>query len=446
MKRELIKRIIETLMLIIIAAMPVAGVTAAATGGHKDATRFVIDWTDVELTESGKVVPYFAVLKDDSGYYFYIISNTEYESATMYILHDDKTFEVITLVDEGEIAVYDKFGEQIEGASLVNKYEDDARCTEIYIPASYIPDTSFKVISQDCYYVLYEEVNGQDRGIVWSDAIKDALLYMAVEEYVPEKPKGFDYYTTAAPTPNYDNVEGNYSGIMIDGVFYDWTSIGKTSTNWYVNSNRNNKVTVESAIVWDGDYAYVYLYLKDTNSGNRVTDLSTIEQFPLFILTNSGRSVSFTINQNNVNSENGLEKYTVSGISDAIVGADYTKTKGGGWFTTYYTYTCTFEVAIPSSYFGDTATEIILGAVDPEDIDEYNLTSWVSNIDPGTGDDDDDEDLADDVVIDGVFGDWSALPQTNLYHCTNKADTCNCGRGDYAHVGHSSGAAYIKDD
>ena len=80
MKREMIKRILATLMLVIIIAVPVAaGVTAAGNGNTN--THFIIDWTNVELTESGRVVPYFAVLKSEDGYYFYMISNTEYDTA-----------------------------------------------------------------------------------------------------------------------------------------------------------------------------------------------------------------------------------------------------------------------------------------------------------------------------------------------------------------------------
>ncbi|MCR5345719.1 MAG: hypothetical protein K6E46_06690, partial [Lachnospiraceae bacterium] len=105
MKRELLTRIIATLMLVVIFAIPVAAGALAAEANENE-TRFVIDWTNVELTEGGAMIPYYAVLKSSDGYYFYMISNKEYDDVSMYVLYDERSFKVINLVDKNGAKVY----------------------------------------------------------------------------------------------------------------------------------------------------------------------------------------------------------------------------------------------------------------------------------------------------------------------------------------------------
>ena len=431
MRRELIKRIIATLMLVIVVAMPVAGVaTAAGTGATE--TRFVIDWTNVELTEGGKMIPYYAVLKSEDGYYFYVISNKDYNDVNMYIIYDNGSFKVINLIDKNGVKVYGDAVDEIEGAFAVTTYDDKARYSEVFVPAEYIGTRSFIVTSQDNYYVLYEEVTGQDRGIIWSSAIKDASSYKAATAYEPEKPEGYDYVTAKAPDFNFEEIGGTYSGINIDGNFSDWSAIAGQTTNF-------SNADLDAKIVWDGDtiYGYIAIY------GAEVTDTMITGQ-SFYLQTDGGAVREFSFKKASSSTSYYSGKVSISGISGAQVEMD-SETKSSGWWIfgskTYYYY---YEFSIPATAIGSSAESVRMGIKG----DNYNMviTDYTANLAPDTGDDDDDIHAGDSIDIDGVFDDWGNFPATYIYFCDEDHSNCPQGYNDYSHNGKTSGAAYIKDD
>ena len=432
MRRELIKRIIATFMLIIVVAMPVAGVATAAGTGTPEA-RFVIDWNNVKLTEGGTIVPYFAVLKGDGGYYFYIMSNKEYDDVSMYIMSDDHSLKTINLIYKNGVKVYDGSNE-IEGASVITSNDDKVRYAEVYIPESFIGMGSFFVTSQDNYYVLYEEVTGQDKGIIWSSAIEDADSYKASTSYQPEKPEGYEYITAKAPDKQYDAVgAGTYSGIEIDGYFDDWNAVAGQTTNF-------SNADLDTKIVWDGDKVYGYIAIY----GSEATE-SMISGQSFYLQTDGGAIREFSFKQASSSTAYYSGRVTISGISGAEVEMD-SETKSSGWWIfgskTYYYY---YEFSIPTSAVGSSAQSVRMGI--KSDSYDITLTDYTANLSPTSGDDDNgDINAGDDIDIDGVFDDWSNFPCTYIYYCDENHNNCKKGYEDYSHNGKTSGAAYIKDD
>lgn len=452
MKREVFKRIIATVMLVIIVAIPVAVGSAAAGNGTAE-TQFAIDWTNVELTEGGATVPYYAVLKSEDGYYFYIVNDMECDEATMYVTHNDKTYEIIHLVDVDGVKVYDKFFNEIEGATAVAKYDEGTRYTEIFVPMSYIGKDDFIVASQDSYYVLFEEVNGQDKGVVWSDSIKSADSYKSAREYTPNKPDGYETITAKAPSANYDDVQGTYSGIEIDGSFSDWDSIAKTTTrvveeeekkgSWIFSYTYTYYVDMYAAIIWDDKDAYVYMGFVDVGNSAAVYD-GLVETGTYYIMGDNGRIITFNINKKNSSSSYAVSRYTISGVNNAEIAAVSAK---NGKMTSWY-----YEMKIPVSALGSSATSIRLAYMGQEGV-RKTVTEWRTNLAPDDDDDDDDDDGGDIVAdnpfdVDGDFGDWEGFPNSNIYYCTQNHSSSQCPNHykDYAHEGHTVGSAFIAND
>ncbi len=431
MRRELIKRIIATLMLVIVVAMPVAGVATAAGTGVME-TRFVVDWNNVELTEGGQIVPYYAVLKGDDGYYFYVISNKAYDEVNLYVIYNDRSLKTINLIYKNGAKVYDGSVDEIDGASIITSYDDKARYSEVFIPESFIGKESFFVTSQDNYYVLYEEVTGQDRGIIWSSSIKDAASYKASTSYEPEKPEGYDYVTAKAPDFNYDELKGTYSGINIDGDFSDWSAVAGQTTNF-------SNADLDAKIVWDGDtiYGYIAIYGADATDA-----LITGQSY--YLQTDGGAQREFSFNKTSSSTSYYSGRVSISGISGAQVATD-SETKSSGWWIfgskTYYFY---YEFSFPASVIGSSAESVRMGIKS----DSYNMaiTDYTANLAPEDDDDNGDISAADGIDIDGVFDDWSNFPYTYLYFCDENHTNCPNGYNDYSHNGKTSGAAYIKDD
>lgn len=432
MKRELLTRIIATLMLVVIFAIPVASGALAAEANENE-TRFVIDWTNVELTEGGTMIPYYAVLKSSDGYYFYMISNKEYDDVSIYVLYNDRSFKVINLVDKNGTKVYDGSVNEIEGASVITSYDEKARYSEVFIPLNYMGTDSFIITSQDNYYVLYEEVTGQDKGIIWSNAIKDASPYMAEAQYTPERPKGYDYVTAKVSDYNIEDLTGTYSGIVIDGSFSDWSAIAGQTTNF-------QNADLDAKIVWDADkiYGYIAIYGAEAND-----TLITGQTF--YIQTDGGQIREFSFKKSSSSSSYYTGKVTMTGISGTEVAMD-SETKTSGWWIfgnkTYYYY---YEFSIPANAIGQSAQSVRFGI--KSDSYDMPITDYTANLAPASSDDDDDDiHAADDIDIDGVFDDWSDFPYTYLYFCDQNHSNCPDGYNDYSHNGKTSGSAYIKDD
>ncbi|MBP5332046.1 MAG: hypothetical protein J6Y89_09370 [Lachnospiraceae bacterium] len=144
----------------------------------------------------------------------------------------------------------------------------------------------------------------------------------------------------------------SYSGITIDGDFSDWDSVvkyGCISASSHVN---------EAAMVWDGDWIYIYIDEEQQNSASWSSDhWNTNGQFN--IKTDLGYVLVITF-ENNGAAGNIIE------VTDVETGAVYNAANGGikvafnSEYSTWEAPTLT-EIAIPSSLLPQYSSTINFG-------------------------------------------------------------------------------------
>lgn len=165
-----------------------------------------------------------------------------------------------------------------------------------------------------------------------------------------------------------------YNGITIDGNFKDWRAVEKKEIN--------DGCILEAAVVFDGDW--VYIYLKD--GGNNQAFSGGEKNHGVYELkTDTGRRTSFLLRQDGI---------------QGIEGAQLSYSNGN------------YEIAIPASALKEYKSTISFGycQMDPM-IEGISKIQGGSNISGSfTG-----------ITIDGNYGDWADYPHTLIQYSTNGA-------------------------
>ena len=200
-----------------------------------------------------------------------------------------------------------------------------------------------------------------------------------------------DYQLTFAGTsipsssiPELDGVEipdkePVYEGITIDGSFSDWDAVVKTDGPGCTNDAHPNCVE-SSAMVFDGDY--VYLYIKE-KPGMNAAGAGSHSNGKFAITTDLGRTMLVDLESNG----------TVAGIS----GAQCAHT-GTQW-----------EIAIPASALPQFRQSLSFGLYQNEPVitGVQNLDGSGGNTGSFTG-----------ITIDGSYRDWDSYPHTLIEYAT----------------------------
>ena len=214
----------------------------------------------------------------------------------------------------------------------------------------------------------------------------------------------------------------SYYGISIDGDFSDWNGVIKHDIDVsYYGQNPMNSC----AMVWDGDYIYIYLDEKQQNSAS----WSGPNGNGNFCIMNQSGEVLLVSVHNNGNSGNIVE------VTNPVKDTHLSNTNGGlqvahnSDYTTWEAPSLT-EIRIPSSILYDDTGSITFGYYDG-----WNCTPLVSdvvNASPITGGhtDPDDPDSptatpspvptnnGSDIVIDGDYYDWKNYPVSVVQYDT----------------------------
>ena len=184
-----------------------------------------------------------------------------------------------------------------------------------------------------------------------------------------------------------------YEGIVIDGDFSDWDPVAKTS----VNEGKGWSTVDEVAMVWDGDYVYLYFMSNGNGDGTgdwgSVTGAGPYNNGQYVITTDLGYQLLIQLTRNN----NG----SVSGVDGAAVAVNNTDWMGAPHM---------WEVAIPSSALPSYKSTISFGIYQSQ-----TLISDVANL-QGTDDGTDKE--FHGIVYDGSYGDWEYYPHTLIQYAT----------------------------
>ncbi len=179
-----------------------------------------------------------------------------------------------------------------------------------------------------------------------------------------------------------------YSGIAIDGIFDDWDSVSKIPVD---NSGLDDPAIVDTAMVFDGDY--VYIYISETGPSGHVTWSGPNRNGRFVIVTDLGKTTNFQITGDNNTG------FYVAGVD----GAQLSFAEGR------------YEIAIPANQLAEYHNTISYG---------YYLGNLfvenVSNLNPDTSQDK----TFKGVTYDGMYGDWTYYPHELIQYSEAFSD-CN---------------------
>ena len=197
-----------------------------------------------------------------------------------------------------------------------------------------------------------------------------------------------------------------YEGITIDGNFDDWAGVAKTDMR---NPNAAWPCTIQSAVVWDGDYVYIYFHVNDGNA-SAIGAMGTHSNGQFAITTDLGniRLVQPDFGNNSVN---------IYGIDDALVAVDnYNWDPENGHST---------EIAIPTSRLPVYKNSISFGFYQVEPFFQN-----IVNLNPVQGE----IEVPTDFACDGTFGEWTYYPHTLIEYDTSGQQDSKVDGGAALHV------------
>ena len=209
-----------------------------------------------------------------------------------------------------------------------------------------------------------------------------------------------------APEPPLPEELPPYEGISIDGSFDDWAGVTKKDLR---NPNSSWPCTMQSAVVWDGDYVYIYFHVDDGNA-NAIGAMGTHSNGQFAITTDLG-------NIRLVQPDFGSNSVEIYGIDDALVAVDnYNWDPENGHST---------EIAIPTSRLPAYKKTISFGyyQVEPFLKDIVNLNPVQGEIEEPTN-----------FACDGTFGEWTYYPHTLIEYDTAGQQDSKVDGGAALHV------------
>lgn len=198
--------------------------------------------------------------------------------------------------------------------------------------------------------------------------------------------------------------EAVYRGITIDGSFSDWNAVSKSDAA--CTNSQHPGCLASAAMVFDGDY--VYIYLKDGLNGS-ASGAGNYSNGKYSVTTDLGHNLVFQLM--NDGSVNGIE-----GATSAHVGKQW-------------------EIAIPADKLPSYTKTISFGLYQSEPFvkDISNLVDKGNNGDSGNGNAGGNAGSFSGIDYDGLYGDWKAYPHSIIQYAT---------AGTHENVADAEGALY----
>lgn len=357
----------------------------------------------IALTSSDASVSSWDATFDGSSYVFTIdFANDVYSgNHTLYVTYDDGTQDNTNLLQLTWDCSEVKGGwyQDIPGAST----SVSGNTVTVSVPASYFGGKSFTVS-----YCGSSITSAQMGGTSTEPTTPDTPETPSTPD-APETPTEPETPTTpetpSAPDTDGSNTGAAYTGITIDGDFSDWDGVAKVDTDATVGWGHVNKM----AMVWDGDWVYLYLESDDDNPRS-MTGAGPSGNGQFAITTDLGNQTLIDLRS---------APGTVRGIDGASIAANST-----AWAQKPFKW----EVAIPTSALGFYSKTIGLGfyQVDP-------LITNVANLHPT----DDGDHTFNGITYDGKYDDWDYYPHTTIQYA---------GSGTSETVVDACGALYADTD
>lgn len=231
----------------------------------------VSEWKSVTMQESSNSkIAQWAVMQDDEYVYFYIQQNggNEYglpiTETQINVSYDGISWTNSSMIQFSGMMdqVRDAYYSEISGTvqAYAPSKEADKYESEVAIPKSFFAEEEF------------------------------TLSYCGTTVESTDIP-----YINEVAQP--EATEAVYEGIVVDGNFYDWDAVAKTTVD--------DDALVETAMVFDGDY--VYIYIKEKYDG-AATSSGENSNGKFTIYTDLGRNTTFKLNKDSLD---GIEGATV---------------------------------------------------------------------------------------------------------------------------------------
>lgn len=361
----------------------------------------ISDWEGVTRHTGGGSLSSWAVLKDDTGYYFLIkpAPYQEYSGQSISITYEDGNSSGIVFNVASGRAMTSSWAD-IPGASSSGMFQvNGENYEEFFVPASYFASADFTLTSN-------ESVQSSDIEVVGDSG-------------------GNETGETSEGTEATDPATGVYEGIVIDGSFDDWASVVKVDA-----TAQSNGLVNGVAMVWDGDYIYLLIDEKQNNSASWSGNGNN-GNFVITTDTNHVMIINFKGNQPNPNT-----------VSATVTSTNVKLTSDNGGLEcasnpeySVYDKPSLTEIKIPTSALPDYRETISFGYY----LSEEPLIADVANLHPvehnsGTND-------GSNIVIDGRYEDWENYPVTTIEYAT--AGTSNNWADSEAGIYSRDGLTYV---
>ena len=340
------------------------------------------DWSGIAMQSSDNSnIAKWAVAQDDSYVYFYVQENGGNEwgqpisDTNMTISYGDGSSGGIRFAyNIGSIK--DGYYGDISGEihAFAPSDERDKYEVEFAVPQSFFSDSSYtisycgaSVSSSDI-----KDFSGGNKEETETET-QETEAPAETETQETEAPAETETQETEAPaeteTPGSGDNGNAYNGITIDGNFSDWKYIARTPVN--------NGAVVEAAMIFDGDW--VYIYIKDEGNGC-ATWSGAYSNGNFTILTDTGRNTVFKLGTNYIGGVDGAEVI-------------YSNNQ--------------YEIAIPASAVKQYNSTISFGYYMADEM----IIKNVANLQGGGG-------SFDGITYDGLYGDWDHYPHQLIQYAT----------------------------
>jgi hypothetical protein len=181
----------------------------------------------------------------------------------------------------------------------------------------------------------------------------------------------------------------NYNGIQIDSDFSDWDGVTKTEVN--------NDYITESAMVYEGDYVYIYMH-------STVPHAADLDGLNYDILTDLGQHNMFKLVY-----DQGSGTYQITGIDGAeIQHSDLTWGNDAGY---------SYEISIPVSSLEKVNQSLSFGIYLDDTFNE--VLTGVGMTETGNGTIVTEPDYSAIRFDDGSYSDWDYIPMTTIEYATD---------------------------
>ncbi len=354
------------------AVLPAQTVKAAGITVDGDPS----DWSGIAMQSSDNSnIAKWAVAQDDSYVYFYVQENGGNEwgqpisDTNMTISYGDGSSGGIRFAyNIGSIK--DGYYGDISGEmhAFAPSDERDKYEVEFAVPQSFFSDSNY-TISYCGASVSSSDIMDFSGG----NKEETETETQETETQETEAPAETETQETEAPaeteTPGSGDNGNAYNGITIDGNFSDWKYIAKTPVN--------NGAVVEAAMIFDGDW--VYIYIKDEGNGC-ATWSGAYSNGNFTILTDTGRNTVFKLGTNYIGGVDGAEVI-------------YSNNQ--------------YEIAIPASAVKQYNSTISFGYYMADEM----IIKDVANLQGGGG-------SFGGITYDGLYGDWDHYPHQLIQYAT----------------------------